>query len=59
MKVKVPDIPGPVVRLCYKQDPVTLARCDRQGGHGGDCLWKLAAKLKKALAESAKGVDRG
>jgi len=28
--IQVPDIPGPVVQLCWKQQAETFIRCDRR-----------------------------
>ena len=49
--VAVPDIPGPRRPLCWKQDPDTMARCDR-ARHGPDVrhTWEIAADLAAARA---------
>jgi hypothetical protein len=41
--IKVPDIPAPRRRLCWKQG-VTLARCDRMYGHSGPHTWEFMAR---------------
>ena len=41
LRIRVPDVPIPVVPLCYAQDPKTMARCDRQAGHGWLHTWEL------------------
>jgi hypothetical protein len=40
--VKVPDVPGPKVQLCWKQKltpPGAMTRCDRKAGHKGKHSW--------------------
>ena len=57
--VHVPDIPGSRERLCWEQDPVTLARCDRCLGHAGLHTWEWAeAELAalRAVLDTAEGV---
>ena len=47
--VAVPDIPGPRRPLCWKQDPDTMARCDRAlHGPGVRHTWEIAADLAAA-----------
>ena len=43
--VRVPDVPGVVVRLCYKQDLKTFDRCDRAEGHKGRHSWQLYDRI--------------
>jgi hypothetical protein len=40
VKIKVPDIPGPIKRLCWKQSR-EMWRCDRRKGHKGPHSWEL------------------
>lgn len=41
--IKVPDLPGPVVQLCWHQAP-DRTRCDRMKGHLGPHSWELLDK---------------
>ena len=54
--VPVPDIPGPREPLCWKQDPVTLTRCDRIYGHRDLHTWEWPA-IKMALAFEPIGAE--
>lgn len=54
--VKVPQIPGPRVQLCYAQDFTTMSpHCDRAKGHGGMHTWELFAKYQR-LTEAARAL---
>lgn len=47
-KVKVPDVEGPKVNLCWEQKltpPLIMARCDRRKGHNGPHTWELLERL--------------
>lgn len=46
-KVRVPDVPGVVVRLCYAQDRKTFVRCDRAEGHKGRHSWQLYDRIEE------------
>ena len=42
--IDVPDIQGPIKRLCWKQAP-SMERCDRVKGHQGPHTWVWAATV--------------
>ena len=39
LRVSVPDVDGPMARLCWKQSE-TMVRCDRKAGHLGEHSWE-------------------
>lgn len=42
-KIRVPDVPAPTDRLCWKQTltgPHSMVRCDRRSGHRGLHSWE-------------------
>jgi hypothetical protein len=53
-RIRVPDIAGPVVQLCWRQAP-TMERCDRRQGHGGLHLWELQPRVPPPI--EAPGAD--
>jgi hypothetical protein len=55
-KIRVPDIPGPTARLCWRQNQ-NLVRCDRRKGHKGRCSWDYALNVAKDGTLSADGFD--
>lgn len=62
-RVAVPDVPGPVVRLCWKQkltSPHALTRCDRRFGHGGRHSWEDTPDLwlSTAMYSHVYGITR-
>ena len=46
--IKVPDIPGPRVQLCWAQAD-TMVRCDRRKGHRGLHSWQAVTCPETAL----------
>ena len=54
--VHVPDIPGSRERLCWEQDPVTFARCDRAQHHAGLHTWEWAAITTALNCETVEGA---
>lgn len=51
--VRVPDIPGPVRPLCWRQAPHAMVRCNREQ-HGTDVphTWELEAKIQQLILEA-------
>lgn len=42
--IHVPDLPGPLAKLCWQQNsrtPLVMWRCDRQKDHEGPHSWEL------------------
>lgn len=49
--IDVPDLEPPMARLCWAQDPDTLARCDRmQHAATTPHTWQLIARLERLEA---------
>ena len=63
--VHVPDIPGPVERLCWKQGPLAqgMPRCDRKKRHGGLHSWEWVSlnvtMRQRHAAEVVKAIKFG
>jgi len=50
--IRVPNIPGPKVQLCYARPPLTgtinpMEICDRPKGHGGLHTWLLVERIRE------------
>lgn len=43
--IKVPDIEGPVMQLCWKQ-AANMTRCDRRQGHLGPHSWECQSRAE-------------
>lgn len=56
--VHVPDVPKPTAKLCWKQDAVTLARCDRRAQHDGPCWPEMVATLQTVQRDLATLLQR-
>lgn len=55
MVVRVPDLEGPVVALCWAQAP-NMERCDRRKGHLGPHSWESVGRSRSAIVASGLGV---
>ena len=57
--IKVPSVPSPTDKICFKPAPllVSMERCDRRKGHTGLHSWEWTLVLK-ALEDMVKIVKR-